>query len=304
MITKEFLKKTFVYSIVRHVRLGINCVKYHVSKEKFTQQLFEKQLGYPLDLKNPKTFNEKIQWLKLNRMTKDYIQCADKYMLREWIADRLPEYKEHFPRVLAVYEKASDVDLSNLPQRFVIKCNHGCGFNFVCTDKNNVDVRALRKKIWRWLHTNYEYVACEPQYHFMKKTVFVEEFLDDGNGHCPPDYKFFCSKGRIQAIMVCLEREHHGANYHYLDENWNPLALDKDVDLTVTAALNKPICFAEMNEMARKISSDFDFVRVDFYDTANKAMIGEMTFTPAGGMDDDFGYETDLEMGSWIDLTK
>lgn len=300
------LKKIdFIYRAWYTFRMMVNFVRYHISTERFTKQVFRKALGYELNLDNPQTLNEKIQWLKLNRMTQEYIQCADKYALRAYVADRFPKYADHFPQLLAVYDRADQIDLATLPEKFVLKCNHGCGFNYVCTDKSSVRIRELKKMVTRWMHTNYEYVACEPQYHNMEKKIFAEEFLSGEDGKCPPDYKFYCANGEPKAVIVCLERnDEHIAQYHYLDMDWKPLALDKSVDLNVTAQLNKPRNFEKMIEIAHALSADFAFVRVDFFDAADKAIIGEMTFTPAGGIDDDFDYETELMMGSWVDLNR
>lgn len=304
-IRNKLKENETIYFFYKRVKLGMNKIYYVTSQEKFTKKLFYKTLGYNLNLQNPKTFNEKIQWLKFNKMTQDYIDCADKYKLRNYIKEKFPQYIEYFPKLLATYKNAKEINLNDLPNKFVLKCNHGCGFNFICTDKNHVAISQLKKKVSRWMKTNYEYVACESQYHYMPKIIYVEEFINSFNSKIPTDYKFYCFNGKIKIIMVCLDRiGDHASEYHYLNKKWEPLLIDKKVNLEKTKLVEKPVNYDKMVEISENLSKSFDFVRIDFYDTENKPIIGEMTFTPGGGIDSDYDYETDKMLGDMLKIHK
>lgn len=292
-----------LYFFYKQLNININKRRIKRSAQEFTCNLFQKYMDYPLNLDNPVTFNEKIQWLKFNRMDDNYIRCADKFELRNYVTENYPEYSVFFPNLIKVFKKSNDIHLDDLPEKFVLKCNHGCGFNYICTDKKNVDLKHLKKTVSRWMRTDYEYVACEMQYHFMKKIIYVEEFINSFTSEVPIDYKFYCFNGNVEIIMVCLDRKgDHASEYHYFDKEWLPVELDKNTNLEKSRQIKKPINYEKMFEIAQNLSKPFEYVRIDFFDTDTKPIIGEMTFTPSGGIDSDYDYETDKKLGAMIKL--
>lgn len=240
-----------------------------------------------VNLKNPKKLNDKILWLKFNDYYDNELvkQCADKYKVREYIEKR--GCGEILNDLISVYDNADLVDWDSLPNSCAIKLNIGCGCNHIVTDLENEDKKALYTEIKTWFRTAPEYYLgyAEMQYKDVKPYLIVEKYLGGPNGELPVDYKFYCMNGKVQLIMMCTNRDEHGhgAQFYYMDREWN-LKVGYDDD---GADIEKPKMLQKAIEYAEALSVDFPFVRVDFYLFEDRVVFGELSFTPAAGMDVD-----------------
>lgn len=272
-----------------------------ISPISSTKYLYKKKFHKTLDLKNPKTFNEKIQWLKLNTYKNNPLitQCADKYAVREFIREK--ECEELLIPLIGAYDDVTEIDWNDLPNQFVLKCNHGCGYNLICTDKQKLDIDKARKTVNQWMKDDYWKHRAEINYKYIPKKITIEKFIDN-NGKQIEDYKFYCFNGKVLYTMVCIERNNGHAKYYFFDRDWNlipyskdALKVAKDFNISKPKLLDKAIKYAEI------LSEPFPFVRTDLYILDDKIYFGELTFTPAGGLDDDL-LDGDEEMGRLIKL--
>lgn len=236
--------------------------------------------GKKLDLKNPKGFNEKILWLKLNNYMNNptIIQCADKYAVRRYIKDK--GYGINLVNLLAVYKSVDEIDWNSLPGKFAMKLNYGCGFNIICTDYSQFNRQDAITKLNRWMKSQYYLSHSEMQYKHVERKIIVEEFIETRSGEFPADYKFYCFNGEPKCLLFCSEREEGHTLKTLFDLEGNILNYRDD---TVKQNFPNPICFNEMLELCRGLADGFPFVRVDLYDRDGKVVFGELTFTPAGG---------------------
>ncbi|MBQ6490011.1 MAG: glycosyl transferase [Solobacterium sp.] len=267
-----------------------------------TKRIYLSNFDQELDLKNPKTINEKLQYLKLNTYYNDpaVTLCADKYGIRSYLKNKGMEYL--CPELYGVYDSVREIDWNALPDSFVIKCNHGCGYNIIVPDKTRFDQAEAARKLSRWMKEDYWKEYCETQYKFIKKKIIAEEYLGDELN----TYKFYCFNGEPKVLYVSATGDHgeHDLYIDYYDMEWNHLdtQLAGHIHRPPERALRKPDTFEEMKKLARILSSEFPFVRVDLYDVRGKVMISELTFIPTGGYMHLEPEGTDLEWGNWLKL--
>ena len=236
---------------------------------------FERDLGYKMNLKNPVTFNEKIQWRKIYDHNPMYTKCADKYEVRQYVIDKIGE--EYLIELYGVYDTVDEIDIEKLPDTFVLKPNNSAGKVIICTDKKIIDWKKKRKLMNRWFRENYYYIRGEWQYKNIKAKILCEKLLDANI----TDYKFFCYNGEPKYIHVHYNRQDAHKEQMY-DIEWNKVDVEKGVE-SEEKVLAKPQNFEKMVEIAKKLSEDFDFVRVDLYEVDGKPYFGELTFTPGNG---------------------
>jgi hypothetical protein len=252
-----------------------------------------------LNLRNPKRFTHKIQWLKLNGNLERLAKYADKYAVREFVTDRIGG--QFLVQLIGVYEKLEDIPFSGLPEQFVIKATHGCEFNFICRNKSEIDYRKLKSRINHWLEQNFYYAEREPQYRDIRPRLMVEHLLQDGSDGLI-DYKFYCSHGEPQLIQVDTDRfVGHKSELKNLDWGRYPAAQVKNFDL-VGDRVKKPKELPQMIEIARKLAQGFAFVRVDLYLVKGKIYFGELTFTPGSGLIEFTDVQGDQALGKLIDI--
>lgn len=255
--------------------------------------------GYYPNLNNPQTFNEKVQWLKLNYFPNNerVISMTDKYTVHAVIKEMGLE--ELLPKILCVADSAEEIPWDTLPDKFVIKCNHGCAYNIICTDKRTFDIEKAKKKINTWLKQDFGLFNIEPHYSKIKRKVFAEEYLGD----MLIDYKFFCFNGEPRFLYVSKDLAHDSiAQMAYFDLEWNKLPLIRD-DYADLTDVGKPDCFNELINYSRILSKDFPFVRADFYVINGEPMFSEMTFTPSAGMMPITPRHFDNDWGKLLDLS-
>ncbi|MDD3747069.1 MAG: ATP-grasp fold amidoligase family protein [Anaerostipes sp.] len=263
--------------------------------------LFRVNLKYRLNLKEPKTFNEKMQWLKLNNIHPEYSKVVDKYEVRNYVKELIGE--QHLIPLLGVWDSPFDIDFDKLPNEFVLKCTHNSGGVIVCKNKSEFDEKKAIKQLNHLLKKKYYKQGREYPYKTVKPRVICEKFMDDGIGNLPNDYKIMCFNGKPQNIMVCSGRKNGHADYYFFNKEWNFLPYNKvDINLPSDFTLPKPRQLEKMWMLAEEISTQYIVSRIDFYEIKGKLYFGEITLFPASGMDKDITKETDIEWGKKIRL--
>ena len=274
----KYLLKT--YTILVNAKKNFLIKYFPKSANKY---LYEKLFHKKINLKNPRTFNEKIMWLNLNTyyQNKKVTQCADKYLVRQYIEKK--GYKDILVDLIGVYDNANSIKWEELPEKFVLKCNHGAGFNIICTDKNKENEQEVKKQLQSWLKIDYSKKAAEFQYKDIDRKIICEKYINMGtDSKLPIDYKINCFNGKANCILVCSERE-KGLKLDYYDLEWK--YLDYIVDrYKSNREQAKPENLKEMIEIAENLSKGFPYVRVDLYNINGKIYFGELTFTPAAGL--------------------
>lgn len=268
-----------------------------IPDEKYIKYKFKKRFGYELNINNPRTINEKIQWLKLFDRTPLHTQCADKYLVREYIKKIIGE-EYLIPLVFNTFE-VKDINIENLPNYpVVIKVNHARGA-FLVRDKNNIDLKNIQKKLNSELNTNFYYRTREWQYKNIKPRIVVEKMLLDEKENLPIDYKIWCMNGKV--IMFQVDTGSEGNHIiTFFDKNWKTFSFKKNYPTDQNVKI--PNNLEEMSTVAEKLSKDFLFVRVDLYNINNKVYFGELTFHPESGFGKFYPENTDLELGEKLNL--
>lgn len=216
----------------------------------------------------------------LKKGFKKYARYADKVLVRDYVKSKGLE--DNLLEVYGVWDSASEINFSKLPQKFALKPNNGSGGHYLCKDKNSIqDEDSVRALLTKNLKLDYEYVY-EPHYLAIVPKIYCEELIDTGTDAWPTDYKFTCINGEIVDVFVCCERESGHTRYITLNTNWEQLPYTKKEYLP-SSIPEKPVLLDKMIDIAHILSKDFDFVRVDLYEYKNKVYFGELTFSPWGG---------------------
>ena len=269
----------------------------------YLKLFFYNNMGYQLDLKKPKTFNEKLQFLKLYDRNPLYTDLVDKIKVKEYISDKIGG--KYNIKILKVFNSLKEIDFSCLPEKFVIKCNHNSqGGLFICKDKTNLNEKNVFCNLKSSFRKNYFYLGREWPYKNVKRKIFAEELIEDESGHSLVDYKFFCFNGKVDSVMVCVGRyEKGGTKFYFLDKNWEIKRYNKSsLDLKEPINIPKPTNIDEMIDICEKLSKNMPFVRIDLYNVKGKIYFGELTFYPESGVDSNILPEADLYFGNLIDL--
>ncbi len=293
--------KTAIKNIVKKVPFfdELNLLRFRINyllkdDEAVIRERYKSVFGRELDLENPKTFNEKIQWRILKDRKDIYTQLADKYLVREYVKEKIGE--EYLIKLLGVYEKAEDIDYDKLPNKFVLKCNHDSGSVIICKDRSTFDRKAVNKKLNFFLKRNFYYMTREWHYKNIKPLIICEELLEPKNKELC-DYKFHCFNGKIEIIQVA-NSTHTGNNMH--DSEWNLLPFHYLNENHKN--LEKPDNLDAMKKIVKKLSEDFNYIRVDLYNSDGKIYFGEMTFTSNAGFGKFSPEKYDYYYGEKIDV--
>jgi len=257
--------------------------------------------GHVLNLENPLSFNEKIQWMKLYDSTPLKTQLADKYLVRKYVAEKIGE--EYLIPLLGVYDKFDDIDFDQLPDQFVLKANHGSGWNLIVQNKTTFNKSKAKKMFDLWMRTNYAYISgFELQYRDIIPKIIAEEYLKNFESSDLSDYKVHCFGGVPMYIQYIGGRAHHNTKEIFFDTNWNAMDFTYTYPKYEISPL-KPNNFDKLLDLARCLSADFMYVRVDFYVLDDDSLkFGELTFTPASGCDHWNPPEYDEFLGNLIQL--
>jgi len=263
-------------------------------------QYYCKMGGKKLNLDQPVTFSEKLQWLKLYDRNPAYTQMVDKYEMRKYITAKLGE--EYLIPLIGVYDKFEDIDFAKLPDQFVLKTTHDSGGLVICTDKSQLDIEAARNTINRCLHRKYYHHKREWPYKDVKPRIVCEKYMIDEASHDLMDYKFLCFNGIPKCSSLCWNRNKPTGLYiDFYDMDWIPMPC-KIPCPTSGQTFPKPQTYAKMVEFAEKLAKDIPFVRVDFYEVNGQLYVGELTFFPGSGYVEMEPESYNELLGSWIEL--
>ncbi|WP_297277200.1 ATP-grasp fold amidoligase family protein [uncultured Brachyspira sp.] len=279
-------------------------------KEDIIKKKFKESLGYELNLENPKTFNEKLQWLKLYYNDPLMTKCADKYLVREYVKEIIGE--EYLIPLLGVWDNPDDIDFDSLPNKFVLKVNWGWSQNIIVKDKTKINVDKIKEKLRYWMESfsNHYYVDFEWQYKNIKPKIICEKYIKTHLG-ISYEYSVLCFNGipyYIYAYMNGLSSHDDGHMYIVYDTNWNkqPLLIEEHFiyDEKDSISVEKPDNLDLLLELTRKLCYNFYLVRVDFYNIDSKLYVGELTLTPASGFTKTTTIEYGYKLGELLELPK
>lgn len=296
------MKRSKFYYLT-HPSVGIPALLAKVSARYAIEQQWKRLMDYPLNLNNPQSFNEKLQWLKLHDHNPLYTTLVDKYRVKEWVANKIGA--EYVIPTLAVWQRADDIDISSLPNRFVLKCNHDSGSIIICKDKATFDLNVAKELFKKSLKKNFYYAGWEWPYKKVKPCVFAEAYMEDEITHDLRDYKFFCFDGEAKYLFIASERMNKNTEtrFDFFDRKYN------HIDVTsghpnADVLPKKPVSYEKMLALADKLSEGIPHVRVDLYEINGKVYFGEMTFYHWGGFKPFNPQKWDYIFGDMLKLPK
>lgn len=281
-------------------------IKKHMPKKcwgMYVSYKYKKIMGKKCNLKNPRTYTEKIQWSKINRNDPMISRLSDKVAVRSWVKEKIgAEYL--IPIIGKAYSSACDIDYDSLPDSFVIKANHGSGLNIVVDDKKEISFDDIKDKANSWLNQNFAYNSFEMQYKDIMPKIYIEKNLLENGEIDLPDYKFFCFNGKVfcSYTMTNYVHDHSKGKLGFFDRDYNLMPYYRTDYEPIRKQLNKPTNYEKMVEIAEKLSEGFSHVRVDLYNIKGKIYFGEMTFSTSSGYCKFEPEEFDLILGEQWDL--
>lgn len=271
----------------------------HCSDKVALKIKYKAVFGRKLNLKNPQTFNEKLQWLKLYNRKPEYTTMVDKYAAKKYVANIIGE--EYIIPTLGVWEKFDDINFDDLPNQFVLKTTHGSGDIVICKDKQTFDAQAAKKKLTKALKTNYYKISREWPYKNVPRRIIAEQYMEDGDGGLK-DYKVYCFNGVAKALMIASDRfSGDQTKFDYFDRDFNWLTLEWGNPRSQIPP-EKPLLFDKIIELAEFLSKSLYHARVDFYIIGERIYFGEITFFDGGGFSPFNSDDWDCRLGEWLQL--
>jgi len=269
----------------------------------YLRMIFRVKFGYSLNLKNPQTFSEKLQWLKLYDRNPLYTELVDKYEVRKYIAETIGE--EYLIPLLGVWDNVDEIDFAKLPNQFVLKNTHDSGSIVICKDKDSFDIKKAKKRLRKYLKRNPYWATREWPYKNIKPRIIAEEYKVDESKVELKDYKIFCFNGEPKYMQVDFDRyKDHKRNIY--DENWDFLDFEIKYPNDKMENISRPRKYEEILLLARKLSANIPHVRVDFYYIENKEftyiLFGELTFYHGSGLEIFKPKEWDKKFGDLLEL--
>lgn len=274
----------------------------NVSDEEVIRRRFRLAFGRELDLENPVTYTEKLQWLKLYDHQPRYTTMVDKYEVKKYVAEKIGE--QYVIPTLQVWERVEDIDFDQLPERFVLKCTHDSGSIVICKDKNSFNRAAAVKRLKHFMKRDYYVVSREWPYKNVKPRIIAEPFMEDPKDGELRDYKFFTFGGEPKVLYIAQGRgreEETVADFFDMEFQHLPFTIDHEM---AQKKPHPPVCFEEMKRLAGILSQGTPQLRVDFYEVEGKVYFGEMTFFHCSGLAGFHPEEWDRVFGSWVVLPK
>ena len=292
------------YILDSDYRFGINSMfgMYNsMPDEEYLKRAFIVNMHYELDLDNPRTYNEKLQWLKLYNRNPIYTTMVDKVAVKDYVKSIIGE--DYIIPTLGVYDKFNEIDFEKLPNSFVIKCAHDSGGIVICPNKENFDYTAAKKKIEKYQKRDFYLGWREWPYKNVPRRIIVEQYMEDKKTKELRDYKFFTFNGKVKALFIASDRQNpnEDTKFDFFDESYNHLPIINGHPNANTLP-ERPKNFELMKELAEKLAVGIPHVRVDFYEIDGKVYFGEMTFFHWSGVVPFEPKEWDLIFGDWIQL--
>jgi hypothetical protein len=276
-----------VKSVYRDSEQGLRWMLATISQRLLLAYVYLRREHRLLRLRRPETFDQKTR-------------CADKFGVRSYVEEN--GLTGILSPLLGVFANSGEIDFNRLPERFVIKCTHGCKFNVICPDKHNLDTVRVRKDLDRWMSMDYGKSWGEVHYSRIKPRIICEEFLADPSGATPIDYKIYCFNGKALCTMVCTGRDAGETKFAFYDRGWKRLPDYCRPEVSTSAPVPRPDPYEFMIDAAERLARPFPFVRVDLYCLNGRVVFGEMTFTPSGGIDQDLTEAAQTAFGHALQL--
>ena len=282
--------------------INANKGKYEsLPDDEYLKRMFKARLGYEMNLDNPQTFNEKLQWLKLYDRKPIYTTMVDKSAVKDYVAGIIGE--KYIIPTIGIWNDAEEISFENLPEQFVLKCTHDSQGIVICKDKKSLDIEAAKRKLNRCLKRDYYKKSREWPYKNVPHRIIAEEYLEDSKSHELSDYKVHSFNGTPKVILVCKNRfSENMMTEDFFDAEWNHLNVRREHHGNCKTAIPKPKEMDIILNLARVLSENIPFVRSDFYIVNEKVYFGELTFSPAGGFRSFIPESFDREMGKWLSL--
>lgn len=291
---KRVLKRIEYYD---YCQLLKNKIMYlFINDENFLKKRYKKIFDRKLDINFPQTYNEKIQWRILKDRNKIYTYLADKYKVREYVKEKIGE--EYLIKLLGVYSKAEDIPYEDLPNKFVMKCNHDSGSVLICKDKKKINIKKINRKMNFFLKRNFYYLTREWHYKNISPLIICEELLEE-KGELPIDYKFhiFNKNKKTKIYIQCVDIDKQNKRKRiFLEEDWKKAPFNYKYN-RLEEIPQKPYNLELMLKLAKQLAENFSYVRVDFYEINKKIYFGELTFTPGAGLERISPMEWDYKLG-------
>lgn len=297
--------KKFFYHLIHNPRkvvaAGLERIAIIFPDEFYLKLIFRLKMGYRLNLDNPQTFSEKLQWLKLHNRKAEQTLMVDKYEAKRYVADIVGE--EYIIPTIGVWDRVEDIDFDALPEQFVLKCTHDSGGVVICKDKSQLDIAAAKALLRRGLKRNYYWRNREWPYKNIRPRIIAEQYMEDESGYELKDYKWFCFDGEPKALFVATDRGVKGeeTKFDFFDAEFNHLPFTNGHP-NATREIAKPKGFEQMKQLAARLSQGQMHLRVDFYDINGQIYFGELTFYHWSGTMPFEPREWDYRFGSWINL--
>lgn len=282
----------------------LNVIDHTLPDRALLSLKFKTSMHYKLRWDNPQTFSEKIQWLKLYGRTPINKVMSDKYLVKQYITEKIGE--QYVIPLLGVWDKPEDIDFSKLPEKFVIKCNHNSGTGmYICKDKSKMDVEKVCRELRKGLKEDYFIGSREYAYKDIPRKIIAEAYMEDEETKELRDYKFFCFDGEPKIMFIASGRSkgEHNVTFDFFDMGYNHLPFTNGHPNAIVMP-EKPKCFEEMKRLAAVLTQGIPHVRIDFYEANGHVYFGEFTFSHWGGMMPYKPEEWDYTLGSWIKLPK
>lgn len=300
----KYIKAIKKYTFSKDYRFLINSGygKYDdMPDAEYLSRKFMAVFNQHLRIDSPQTFNEKLQWLKLYDRKPEYTVMVDKYKARDYIAEKIGE--RYLIPLIGVWDDPDEIDFDALPNRFVLKCNHNSGLGMcICKDKSVLNIKNVKKGLKRGLKQDYYLTGREWPYKNVPRKIIAEQFMKSDESGLT-DYKVHCFNGEPKLILVCKDRfSKTGLTEDFFSERWEHLDIRRPTHPNASNKTAEPEELSEMLTLARKLSENIPFLRVDFYIIEHKVYFSELTFYPASGFEKFVPEEWDAVLGSWLTL--
>lgn len=304
MDLKNIICKGVSYIKDEGYRFMVNTARFgiyrNMSDDEYLKKAFRYRMGCELNLETPKTFNEKLQWLKLYDRRPEYTAMVDKYEMKTYITEHIGE--QYIIPTLGIWNHFDEIDFNSLPNQFVLKCTHDSGGLSICKDKTKWNKTTAKEKLEKSLKQNYYYWGREWPYKNVKPRILAEKFMSN-YGKDLIDFKVHNFNGEPKVILICAERfSDEQYTQDFFDCDWNHLPVKRPKAPNAVIKIQKPVCLQEMLDISRSLSKNIPFLRTDFYIIEGRLYIGELTFSPASGFVPFEPESFDYELGSYLTL--
>lgn len=301
-ICNDYVAVTSKGNLSYRLRRGCQSAAYVLLGPKTMSKIYYRiSMGRPLNLRNPQTFTEKINWYKLCYCpnNEQIIQCSDKYAVRSFLEGL--GLGDYLSELVGVWDTPEEIDWNALPDKFALKDSNGCGHNIICKDKSHLDEKNAKALLRQWQRSHFGRYNAEPHYELGKKRILCEKYIESAH-FLPVDYKIHCMNGEPKVLQVISDRMAHGKESVYYNMEGHPLDFGKypqKTDLEI-----QPELLADMTRICGIIAPHFPYLRLDFFVNNGKLQIGELTFTPSAGLKPDLNYgDGDRKMGEMLDIS-